>query len=65
MQENTKKEAIKREEAFAKVNQWQDGKMVQSKYLKFLILIDDASMIIHYFVTYSFRNCLKIDQWSF
>ncbi|RNA37997.1 ATP synthase subunit mitochondrial-like isoform X1 [Brachionus plicatilis] len=31
VQENAKKDAIKREEAHARINKWQDGKMVQTK----------------------------------
>jgi hypothetical protein len=44
VQENAKKEAIKREDAYARVTQWQDGKMVQSKYeilLEYLLCLTD------------------------
>ncbi len=31
LEENTKKEALKREEQFAKINQWANGKMVKQQ----------------------------------
>jgi hypothetical protein len=31
LQENVKKDALKREDSYAKVNKWQDGKIVQQK----------------------------------